>query len=691
MFEQVPNQRKRTFQRMLVLLAATLVLLPACSIGETYQEPFRPQFHFTPERNWMNDPNGMVFADGVFHLFYQYNPQGDKWGHMSWGHATSRDLVRWEHQPLALPEKGDIMAFSGSAVVDSNNTAGFGSGALVAIYTGHNEKAKRQDQRLAYSTDGGRTWQEYQGNPVLDIQAADFRDPKVFWHAGSKAWIMVVAMATEKKVRFYSSPDLKKWVQLSEFGPAGAIGGLWECPDLFRLPVDGGTEKWVLLVNINPGGPAGGSGCQYFIGEFDGRTFKLDTAPAPSTPAPASESADIVLGDFETGYGDWTASGEAFEGTEPSFPAGDSPVSGFEGNKLVDSFGGRDEAVGTLTSPEFTIEGNEISFLIGGGNQPNEMGLNLVVDGEVVRTETGNNSPTLEGKVWDVSDLRGKKAHLEIFDRSSNSDWGHILVDHIVMGGASSAPSSSAASLGDRGILWADYGPDFYAAVTWSDIPAADGRRILIGWMSNWDYADKTPTAPWRGAMSVPRTLRLLSTPKGIRLAQEPVASLSDLQDGPPQVFNGGSFSEASDWLSQHQELPALLDVKLTFTEVRGATPFQIALHTGPGESTIIEVNAGTGKITVDRSRSGAVGFHPRFGGRSAAPLQIEDGKVNVRFLLDTSSLEVFAQDGVSVLSNLIFPATGPRSLSLSAEGSSTPSVDRIEIQPLKSGWTPAP
>ena len=216
----------------------------------------------------MNDPNGLVFLDGEYHLFYQHNPEGDKWGHMSWGHAVSRDLLRWEHLPLAMREEDGIMIFSGSAVVDASNTSGLcgtaGASCLIAIYTGHTEK--RQTQNLAFSHDRGRTWTKYPGNPVLDLSRRDHRDPKVFWHEPSKRWVMVSVLAGERKVRFFSSSDLKRWEMLSDFGPAGATGGAWECPDLFPLPVDGDPQnvRWVLDVDLNPGGRVGGSGAQSF-------------------------------------------------------------------------------------------------------------------------------------------------------------------------------------------------------------------------------------------------------------------------------------------------------------------------------------------------------------------------------------------------------------------------------------------
>ncbi len=226
----------------------------------------------------MNDPNGLLYANGLYHLFYQYNPFGDQWGHMSWGHAVSRDLVHWEHKPVALWETEEGMVFSGSAVYDLENTSGLGTAdtpPLVAIYTAHYKSTEKQAQHLAYSTDGGQSWQLYPGNPVLDIEARDFRDPKVFWYAPEAKWIMVVALAAERQVHFYASKNLREWTFLSAFGPAGAVEGVWECPDLFPLAVDGDPRilYWVLKVDLNPGGPVGGSGGQYFIGHFDGQRF----------------------------------------------------------------------------------------------------------------------------------------------------------------------------------------------------------------------------------------------------------------------------------------------------------------------------------------------------------------------------------------------------------------------------------
>lgn len=506
-------------------------------VHSAYQEPFRPQFHFTPPRNWMNDPNGMVYYDGEYHLFYQYNPFGDKWGHMSWGHAVSNDLLHWKHLPVALSEQGEFSIYSGSAVIDYANTSGFGNDGqppMVAIYTGHRDEslqAKRvEDQRLAYSTDRGRTWTHYSSNPVVDIGAFDFRDPKVFWHEATNRWIMIVVLPDEKKTRLYASPDLKDWTQLSEFGPAGAWRDpiIWECPDLFPLEVEGepNARKWVLIVNINPGGPAGGSGTQYFVGDFDGTRFIPD-------------------------------------------------------------------------------------------------------------------------------------------------------------------PDDSS-----QGAVWLDHGSDFYAAVTWSNIPESDGRRILLGWMSNWAYTLDVPTSPWRSAMTLPRSLTLKRTPEGLRLAQGPVDELRTLREGSPLVFSGGSFAEADNWLYEQKNFRDLLDVEMAFSEVFPNAPFVIKIHTGPGQVTAIAVDPKNGKLALDRTHSGLRDFHPAFSAssRHEAPVKIANGQFAIRLLLDTSSLEVFAQEGATALTDLIFPAAGQRSMSLSSEGGdarSMPKVGRITIYELRSAMMP--
>lgn len=258
--------------------------------SKAYTEQYRPQFHFSPPEKWMNDPNGLVYNQGTYHLFYQYYPEDIVWGPMHWGHAISKDMVRWEHKSIALYPDEHGLIFSGSAVVDQKNTSGFakdGETPLVAIFTYHSmegEKAGKKDfqtQGIAYSLDNGETWVKYEGNPVIGNNGIkDFRDPKVFWHEESQNWIL--ALVAGDHAKFYKSNDLKEWKYLSDFGKRqGAHGGVWECPDLFPLKVEGSNEeKWVLIISINPGAPNGGSGTQYFIGEFDGKKFVSDQKEA---------------------------------------------------------------------------------------------------------------------------------------------------------------------------------------------------------------------------------------------------------------------------------------------------------------------------------------------------------------------------------------------------------------------------
>ena len=239
------------------------------------REKFRPLYHFSPAYGWMNDPNGMVYKDGEYHLFYQHNPYGSTWGNMHWGHAVSKDLVRWEHLPEAIAPDALGTIFSGSCVVDTANSAGFGKNAIVAFYTSAGE---RQTQSIAYSLDNGRTFIKYNRNPVVTSTVRDFRDPKVFRHEESGKWIMILAAG--QVMQIYSSSDLKEWAFESSFGEGqGAHGGVWECPDLIQLPVKGTSlKKWVLICNLNPGGPFGGSATQYFVGDFDGHKFTNESA-----------------------------------------------------------------------------------------------------------------------------------------------------------------------------------------------------------------------------------------------------------------------------------------------------------------------------------------------------------------------------------------------------------------------------
>ena len=240
-------------------------------------EKHRPVYHHTPQYGWMNDPNGMFYKDGVWHLCYQFNPYGSQWENMTWGHSTSTDLVHWKAEPTAITPDALGTIFSGCCVVDKNNTAGFGNDAVIAFYT---SAGARQMQSMAYSTDGGKTFTKYKNNPIITSNVPDFRDPHVFWNAEAGFWNMILAAGQQMSI--YSSKDLKEWKHESDFGAEyGNHGGVWECPDLMKMKVRGtDKEKWMLICNINPGGPFGGSATQYFIGEFDGHKFTCEDEPS---------------------------------------------------------------------------------------------------------------------------------------------------------------------------------------------------------------------------------------------------------------------------------------------------------------------------------------------------------------------------------------------------------------------------
>jgi fructan beta-fructosidase len=798
-------------------------LAPRAVAADTppYSETYRPQFHFTPETNWMNDPNGLVYYEGEYHLFYQYNPNGDSWGDMSWGHAVSTDLVHWTELPLALSHDDNEMVFSGSAVVDRDNTTGFGTTEnppMVAIYTSHSKTTGIQSQSLAYSTDRGRTWTKYQGNPVLDIGSREFRDPKVQWYAPTKSWLMTVSLSTEHKVRFYSSKNLKDWDLLSEFGPAGATGGVWECPDLFPLAVDGDENniKWVLVVNINPGGIAGGSAAQYFVGDFDGTKFTAEDKGTYTPPAgtvvqdfegtdfgtwtttgtafgdgPAAGTLDgqttvdgfdgkglansfhsgdgttgtltspsftvdsdylnfkvgggrhphvdgTILADFEGGtYGDWTTTGGAF-GTAPA--TGTLPdqqeVSGYLGSGLVNSYLNGDSTTGTLTSPEFTIDKDYVNFLVGGGNHPvgsgNPTAIELLVDGNVVRSTTGKDAEALDWASWDVKDLAGKQARIRIVDANTGG-WGHLNVDHITLSDTQAQPVSQETSvnlivdgkvvrsatgadsetldwasfdlrpyagkqakiqlvdmnrtgwghiLADRfteadtaakSVVqradWADYGKDYYAAVSWEDAP--DGKRYMIGWMNNWDYGGAVPTSPWRGAQSVPREMALRTVDGRIRLTSKPVTSLTSLRQEPPATAAGVTVTNTSQPLTDPAVQGKALDIEATFS-LQDADRFGLKVRTGTGgEETVIGYDTTTEELYVDRTHSGAVDFNSTFPGVQTAPLKAENGKVKLRILVDWSSVEVFGGNGEAVITDQIFPDPASQGVQIFAENGS--------------------
>lgn len=484
-----------------VSLVMTATLLGACTSrpeANQVEEPpeatplekHRPQIHFTPASGWMNDPNGMFVLDGEYHLFYQHYPDTTVWGPMHWGHAVSRDLVHWERLPIALYPDSLGYIFSGSAVVDVNNTSGFGtadSPPVVAIFTYHDpvgEKAGKNDfqsQGIAYSTDKGRSWKKYEDNPVLKSpHIRDFRDPKVSWIEESKQWVMTLAV--KDHIEFYGSPDLKKWKKLSEFGKNdGDHGGVWECPDLFKLNDDSGKSKYVLLVSINPGAPNGGSGTQYFVGNFDGKRF--------------------------------------------------------------------------------------------------------------------------------VSDTPGKN------------------------------------------VGWIDYGTDDYAGVTFANVPATDGRRIFVGWMSNWRYAEKVPTEAWRSATTIPRVLSLANSGKGYLLKSTPVKELDQL------VLMENSLDAVSD--TDTIQVVAKDDSLSIPMVIRGSvtkSDFVLSLENNRNQKVVAGFDPTRNEFYIDRSVNMPNGFHKEFSTVMTAPRVVNDDTIEFIAVIDVASVELFFDDGATTMTAITFP-----------------------------------
>jgi levanase len=845
----------------LTLAAALAGSLPASAATTVGDEPYRPAFHYTPEKNWMNDPNGMVFHKGVYHLYYQHNPSGNTWGNMSWGHATSKDLVHWEEQPLAISTDAQQDIFSGSVVVDKDNTSGFGTKEnppLIAIFTSAYKDASPhrglQAQSLAYSLDDGQTWTQYDQNPVLDRNSANFRDPKVFWFnqpGGGGYWVMTAVEAADHKVVLYKSTNLKDWTPLSEFGPANATGGLWECPDLFPLAVDGDMNniKWVMVVNINPGGVAGGSAGQYFVGNFDGTTFTSDTTKPAATLPPGT----VLAGFNDRTYNGWTVNNEPGNwkngpfGDAPASGAlpGQSPVTGFGATGLINSFndgdwplgsmqsptftvsddylnflvgGGKhprvsdkldntppegelkfdgfevppgttladagwtgtgdltpnfqpsssggdfyigakrvntfdtgtapgDDRQGTLTSPVFPVTKNFMSMLVGGGNRSADSGqilavqllingsvvrslagdnagilnwkgwdvsefagqnaqvrvvdqatggwghltldhvmltdtaavprsdeesVNLVINGQVVRSATGNDSETLDWASWNVKEFVGQEAHIKVVD-NNRFGWGHILADEFM---ASSAPATTRLQSYD----WLDYGRDYYAAVSFANMP--EDKRVMLGWMNNWDYANDIPTNPWRSAMSLPREVKLTQTPEGPRLAQSAVKQVDKLAQKPSYSTKGGAaIAEGTT------PLPAAASGQVQRVDISfapGTAKKSGITVLGDGTSaTVVGYDATAGTMFVDRTHSGNTAFHPAFASIEDAPVTLDaEGNITMRIYLDRSSVEVFAQDGLRTITDQVFPKAGADKMALFAEGG-TAQLKSLTVTPL--------
>ena len=644
-------------------------------------EAWRPRFHYTPLRNWMNDPNGLVFFDGEYHLYYQYNPLGAQWGHISWGHAVSPDLVSWQELPVAIEATDRVMAFSGSVVVDHENTGlfapvGAATPALVAFFTGFDPVTKIQSQHLAYSLDRGRSYIAYVGNPVIDIGSTEFRDPKVFWHAPSRHWVMLVVASLLQEMWIYVSGNLREWTKVSTFGPAGsAAGNIWEVPELFELAVDGdpSRKRWVLVISVNHGANWGGSGVQYFIGDFDGTRFVAepsDTIDAV-TPPPGDLIADFEGGALPPG---WRVSGSAF-GSGPVAGAldGQQYVDGRLGRGLMNSFHGGDGSTGTLTAPVFTITRPYLSFKIGGGRS-DATRLELLVGNQVVHRTSGDDTETLKWKSWDVSALIGQQAVVRAVDEATGS-WGHILIDHIVMGDAPVLQPANADVT-----LWADHGRDFYAPITFANVP--DGRVLWLGWMSNWDYARVLPTQPWRGQQSGVRELDLVSTPRGLRMRQRMAGEVQSLVDPAPLVsLRSLPAAKAAAALAAAAPASRQLMARLVVPTQGLTSPIGLELFKGGTEAVRIGFDPAQRTFFVDRRTAS-----PKFSGQSErhdAKRLLDAPEVLLEVWVDGSTLEMFADGGTVVLSDLVYANPQATSVAL-FHGAENPRVQTLDLHRVR-------
>lgn len=657
-----------------VLLASGL-LRSGAQAPAPYAEPWRPQFHYSQPDRFMNDPNGLVYHDGEWHLFYQLRPGGG----IVWGHAVSKDLLHWENLPVAIPRQDDGKSiFSGSVVVDRENTSGFGrqgTPAMVAVYTAAGRG--NQSQALAYSLDRGRTFTFYSGNPVIDIGSSQFRDPKVFWYEPTKRWVMAVAMPDDHQVAIYGSPNLRQWDLMSKWGPFPPVGGQYEVPDLFPLNVDGNPARtrWVMIISTNPGGLWGGSLTAAYIGDFDGTTFKEDAryhydGPPGTTTYAGFEGAN---------YGAWTATGTSFGDGPAQGALADQPlVRGYMGQRLLNSFHGGGAATGTLTSPAFTISRRYINFLVGGtaAATTNPTTVNLIVDGVAVRSATGNGRNTLDWVAWDVQDAVGRSAQILVVDDNAAPN-GRILVDEIGF-------SDTAARPGVERTPWFDWGKDNYAGITFDNAP--DGRRLFVGWLNNWQYAQSNavPTVQWwRGQQTEPRELSLRTVNGRPEVFQVPLRELAKLRSGTP-------YQESSQSVTGERTLPAagtLLDIEAVFRP-QNASRFGLKVLAGAnGDETAIGYDVATSRLYIDRTKSGSAAASMNgFYGVHSAPLTLRDGTLNLRILVDNSIVEVFAEDGERVLTDLVYPAMGSNGLKLFAEGG-TAALDVIHVRQMRSTW----
>tara|TARA_R110002020_G_scaffold98268_2_gene234046 strand:- start:4516 stop:6507 length:1992 start_codon:yes stop_codon:yes gene_type:complete len=610
------------------------------SSAQNNNEQYNPSYHYYPGI----DPTGLFYYNGLY-----YN---------NWGSASSKDFVHWKMTEAGLQRrkmydptitvkerdslrKMNRLGGSGTIVVDEKNTSGLGRNGeppLVSFWHNDSEPWGNQVIGLAYSNDLAKTWTRHAKFPILDINAREFRDPKVFWHEPTKKWIMVIGWADVPKIKFFSSPNLIDWEFMSDFGPYGAVEGVWECADLFPLPVDNDPNniKWVLAISVQP------LSGQYFIGDFDGTRFTIDQEFAMDLKKGDYRPSGEVLFDFEQGHRNWKMEGTAFiesPSNQALFRQG--AVMGKEGAFFANSHHDRAKSTGKLTSPDFTISKDHINFLVGGNHIPKDLSVNLLVDNKVVRSETGNNSGGMQWMGWDVSEFKGKTAKVEIVDNAPN---GAILVDHFILS------DDLAVIAGREQAFWLDYGPDFFAVRAWNNYAENEERIIWTAWMGSWRYGG---TEPVRGNQSIPRKVELRTFPEGVRLVQAPIEELRDLR-GKHQTAKGETFEGI--WKSKKiRPSKNAYELIVDFENI-SADDFGLKIGVGEGEQTIIGYNSQREELYVDRRDSGLDDFISLFPQIYKGPLKKRGDHLKLHVFVDNCSVEVFANNGETVISSKIYP-----------------------------------
>ncbi len=605
-------------------------------------EAYVPQYHFT--QTWpggsVGDPCGMIRYQGKYHLF-------------QWDHATSTDLVFWgfDGWPFQSPA-GDLGYWTGSAVVDKNNTAGFGANAMLLLPTLHNNVTGEENVGLASSNDQ-RNFYNYPGNPVLDHADIVFRDPDVFWHATTSRWIMVITRSAVQKVQIYTSPNLKNWTFASEFGPLGAREEFWEAPALYQVPVQSGqaASKWLMVVS------PGTNKVQYFAGSFNGTTFTPDSATTNYLNN-GTGLEGTVFANFENASFSalgWSVTGAAF-GTGPGLKGAAGVVAqSILGSRVAGGYVNGDFATGTLTSPTFTITQNCINFLISGGNHPNKTCINLIVGGQVVRSATGRNSELLKWSGWDVSAYKGQSAQIKIVDTETGG-WGHVNVDHIMF-------SNMLMNTNREHAYWVDCGSDFYAPRFLRDYDATLKNAVWMGWLGNWQYQAQLPTpSTWgKGALSIPRRVQLVNSSKGYQMIQNPIGALRKLRG--PQATVVNRDVNGTSTITEFQPWANTYEIEATFNLQGASQDFGLNLCVGGAQKVVVGYDSVTSNVYLDRTSSGYVTFHPAFPSVTSAPISSMLGTVKFRIFVDQSSIEVFVNDGAAVLSSAIYPETIKRGI----------------------------